>query len=302
MKKAFLFFVLMLLQMSLGHAQLLYKVTGNQLQRPSYVIGTFHLADASFVDSVPGARKALEDCEQVYGELKWDDMMNPDSIAYIQKAMLMPGDSTLKQVLTQEQYQKLNNVLTELIHADLTNPMMESQMGRMTPTAMTTQLTTLLYLLNADKPVNMSNLFDAYFQSYAKEHGKTIGGLETLAFETSVLLKSQSMKRQVELLMCFVDNLDYQRLMAEELKKAFFSQNLKSIEQLTEEKRNDQCDSSPEEDSLLIYGRNASWLAQMPDIMLRKSTLFVVGAAHLVGEKGILEGLRQLGYKVEAVN
>ena len=36
-------------------------------------------------------------------------------------------------------------------------------------------------------------------------------------------------------------------------------------------------------------------------IVNEKSTLFVVGAAHLPGEKGVLELLKAEGYTVEAV-
>ena len=39
-------------------AQLLWKISGNGLSKPSYIIGTYHLAPASFADSIPGLKKA----------------------------------------------------------------------------------------------------------------------------------------------------------------------------------------------------------------------------------------------------
>lgn len=51
--------------------------------------------------------------------------------------------------------------------------------------------------------------------------------------------------------------------------------------------------------SALIYNRNADWLRLMPAIMQARPTLFVVGAGHLPGDRGVLEGLRKMGYKVE---
>ena len=39
----------------------------------------------------------------------------------------------------------------------------------------------------------------------------------------------------------------------------------------------------------------------MPGIMKDKSTLFAVGAAHLVGEKGVIELLKKAGYTVEGI-
>ena len=35
-------------------AQLLWKVSGGTLEKPSYLFGTYHLMPSAFVDSVPG--------------------------------------------------------------------------------------------------------------------------------------------------------------------------------------------------------------------------------------------------------
>ena len=46
-------------------AQLLWKVTGNGLQKPSYIIGTYPLAEASFAGSIKGIKAALHSSRQV---------------------------------------------------------------------------------------------------------------------------------------------------------------------------------------------------------------------------------------------
>ena len=51
------------------NAQLLYKISGKDIKKPSYIVGTFHVAPASFVDSIPGLRAAMDEAEQVCGEL-----------------------------------------------------------------------------------------------------------------------------------------------------------------------------------------------------------------------------------------
>ena len=70
---------------------------------------------------------------------------------------------------------------------------------------------------------------------------------------------------------------------------------------VTEEKLGTSCDSTPEEEEALIYGRNSDWVEKIPAIIGDKSTLFVVGAAHLPGERGVLELLKKEGYTVEGV-
>ena len=47
--------------------------------------------------------------------------------------------------------------------------------------------------------------------------------------------------------------------------------------------------------------RNVKWLEKLPAMMSEKSSFIAVGCLHLIGEGGLIEGLRKLGYKVEAV-
>ena len=50
-----------------ANAQLLWKVSGNGLPQPSYIIGTHHLAPFSIMDSIAGLQKAMNETQQVYG-------------------------------------------------------------------------------------------------------------------------------------------------------------------------------------------------------------------------------------------
>ena len=90
-------------------------------------------------------------------------------------------------------------------------------------------------------------------------------------------------------------------MITKQLADAYFSQNLDAIYAITQEKMNSSCDSTPEEENRLIYDRNAAWAEKIPTMMAGNSTLFVVGAAHLPGERGVLELLKQKGYIVEPV-
>ena len=68
------------------NGQLLYKISGNGLEKPSYIIGTHHLANVGFVEKIAGVKQALTDVDQVYGELKWDALTNTDSLKVLQEA------------------------------------------------------------------------------------------------------------------------------------------------------------------------------------------------------------------------
>ena len=121
-------------------AQLLYRISGKDLTAPSYILGTYHLAHVSFVDSIPGLRQAMADCGQVYGELMMNEMMAPDSLALMQQAMMLPEGMTLDKLLTEDEMSRLTAYIIDLFGMDIRNQTIWSQMNKMTPTALSTSL------------------------------------------------------------------------------------------------------------------------------------------------------------------
>ena len=283
------------------NAQLLYKISGNDLEKPSYIIGTHHLANVGFVEKINGVKEALTETEQVYGELKWDVMANPDSLKAMQEVMMLPEGQTLKTILTPEQYKRLDAFMTAKMGAGMSNPMVEAQMGKLTPMALVTQFQVLLFLMNHMGEFDPSNTFDQYFQAQAQKNNLPCGGLETMSFQAQVLYGSTPMERQVEQLMCLIDNEQFNVQMLEEMTKAFYAQDLDALKKAMDVKLGTSCDSTPEEEAALIDNRNADWLTKMPAIMKQAPTFFAVGAGHLPGEKGVLQLLRNAGYTVEGV-
>ena len=49
----------------------------------------------------------------------------------------------------------------------------------------------------------------------------------------------------------------------------------------------------------MLEVRNANWLKAMPQLMEKESVFFAVGSAHLEGEKGLINLLKQKGYSVK---
>lgn len=284
-----------------ANAQLLYKISGKDLTAPSYIIGTHHLANVGFVNKIAGVKDALTNTEQVYGEVRWDDMTNPDSLKVMQAAMMLPDGQSLKTVLSAEQYKKLDAVITQMMGVGLSNPQVGAQMGKMSPAALSTQLQVLMFMQKHMGEYDPSSTFDQYFQAQAKHNNEPVGSLETLAFQTNLLYKGSDMKRQVEQLMCLLDNQEFYEQMMESMTDAFYAQDLDALKAAMDKKLGGTCDSTPEELAQLIDNRNADWAKKMPAIMAAKPTFFVVGAGHLPGAKGVLQLLKDAGYTVEAV-
>lgn len=281
-------------------AQLLWKISGNGLAKPSYVVGTYHVAPVSFVDSIPGLKAAFDECEQVYGELDMAEMQDMGALMKMQQAMLLPEGQQLDKLLTADQMKRINAYMAELMGVDMTNPMVAEQMKRMKPAAIETQFQ-MLYCIKKTPGFDPLNLFDSYFQKAAAEKGKAVGGLETMEFQTKVLYLDKSIERQIETLMCAIDNKAFGEQVMDLTTKAFFAQNLDGIKDAMDMKLGTGCDATPEEEEALIYGRNAAWAEKLPAIMQAKPTFLAVGAAHLPGERGLLALLKQAGYDVTPV-
>ena len=299
MKKTLSLIVLLLLALGM-QAQLLWKISGNGLQQPSYIIGTYHLAPVSFTDSIKGLKEAMDASGQVYGEIIMADMMSPENIQKIQAAMMLPDGQTLDKLFTADEMTRINALVKSVLGVDMTNPMVAQQLGKLTPYALQVQLGVLIYL-KKHPGFNPNEGFDSYFQKEAAAKGKGVGGLETFDFQINTLYKSATMERQKQLLLCMADNLEFTEEQTENVVKAFFTQDLDGIEKAMDAKLNNTCDGTPEEKETLIYSRNDNWMKQMPEIMKQKGTFFAVGAGHLPGERGLLAQLKKAGYTVEGI-
>ena len=294
MKKTLVFMLLLCITLG-AQAQLLWKVSGNGLDRPSYVIGTHHLAPLSVKDSIANLQQAIDQTEQVYGEIVMDDANNPEILMKMQQAMMLPADTTLKSFYTQAQYDTIAAVVKNYMGVDL------ALFDKLKPATITTQLSVALAMKSL-KGFNPQEQLDTWFQAQARQAGKKVGSLETIDMQINVLYNSQTLTRQALLLYCTATHIEQGVDQSLRMNQAYMKQDLDELLAIIEEKMSAAFDSTPEEISTLIYGRNAKWARQFPSIMKQSPTLFVVGAGHLPGPQGLLKLLQKQGYTVEAMN
>ena len=136
---------------------------------------------------------------------------------------------------------------------------------------------------------------DYYFQLLGIEEGKKILAFETVEQQAEILFRSQSIQSQAEELLGILVNPQDLALEAQKLNKAYLAQDIDAMFQmaLTE-------DIDPDFFEKLTTQRNNNWIQQLPEIMKADSTFVAVGCLHLIGETGLVQQLRNLGYTVEA--
>ena len=264
---------------------LLWKISGNGLEKPSYLFGTIHLICAEDALLSKNMKKVISKCDEVYLEVDMDNMF--EMLAVMDK-MKMNGDTTLQDLLSQEDYKKVKKYF-------------ESK-GSMLPFSMLETFKPMLAastLQQGAMPCEKMAVMEQVIMKEAKVHDKKINGLETMAYQAGVL-DSIPYKLQAQQLVEYIDNVtsgkeDDKQL--EQMFEAYKSQDLKKLEALMVE-----ADASMSSFiDIMLYHRNQNWVKKLKGLLPKKSLLIAVGAGHLPGEKGVIHLLRKEGYKVKPV-
>ena len=299
MRKLLLIATAIIASITYSQAQILYRISGKGLEKPSYIVGTYHLAPASFADSIPGMKTAIEGTQQVCGELDMMAAFKPENAARLMQSQMLPEGTTLTSLLTAEQLERLNKLLLDVMGSNLNDEAFAAQIDKMTPAALSTTLSLSSYMKKVES-FNPMELIDNYFQMLALQNGKAVKGFETVDFQMGVLFGAP-LEKQVNDLMCMVDHFEDTEEMVNLITTAYFSQDLTLIEEAMEQESKIDCGTTEEDEDILINNRNRNWVELMPDMMAEQPTLFVVGAGHLCGEKGVLKLLEKAGYTIEGM-
>ncbi|MBR2297960.1 MAG: TraB/GumN family protein [Bacteroidales bacterium] len=288
MKSLLVTILLMVIGTLYAPAQLLWKISGRGIEKPSYILGTHHAVPFTYCDSIPGLMEAFEEVDYVIGEFDMIKMgeMTPVQMQNMQKRMMMPADTTLLSLFNVEEKELLDAYLKETVGAEL---QMFSAMKPMT--IMVTVQNRILMDIIPDI-ASMTGI-DKYMQTLAVSKGKSVGGLETMEYQMSLLYGS-SLEEQADALLEMAQNSNSKELLIE-LTAAYKSQNLDILWNVFKEQM------TRYEYDALVSVRNRNWEKQIVELVPAQSSLFVVGSGHLPGEKGMITLLKQAGYNVEPI-
>ncbi|MBK8952901.1 MAG: TraB/GumN family protein [Chitinophagaceae bacterium] len=268
-----------------GDKSLLWKVTGNGLSKPSYLFGTIHMLCKEDAFLSENMVKALKNADAVYLELDMDNLFDMMSVM---NKMNMRNDTTLADLLTEEEYQKVKKIFEE--KSSLLPFSMIEKYKPLLASAMLMESTMV-----CEEQVAMEQLI----MEEAKKHGKSIEGMETAAFQMSIF-DSIPYKIQVEELakMVSVDNKEAEG--EKELKDMMDAYREQDLTKLGDMISKSEAGMMQYED-ILLNNRNHNWTEKMKKLMPEKSLVVAVGAGHLPGDKGVINLLRKAGFTVEPV-
>lgn len=277
------------------NAQLLWKVTGNGLEKPSYLFGTHHFISGEFIDSVPGFNEVFNNIDEVFVEIQNDAMTNPEALQMMQNAMMAPADSTLDKLISAEGLKIIDDVIKKYygifgIGVD--------KFYSMKPAAIMMQLQ-VIQATTSIPNFNPMNLIDKAVEKRCTAKGKKAHSLETIEFQTNLLFNAPLNKQASDLLeMCKAD--DKMDTMAKELVADYKNQNIGKILEIMSDKELGGSDA--EDLKRLVFDRNHNWIPIIIEAMKNGSILVSVGAGHLPGPQGVITLLQEQGYTITPVS
>ena len=253
---------------------LLWKISGNNLQQPSYLYGTIHLTDKRVFNFGDSLYSAIEKVNGFAME------MHPDSVTneYLYSSLSADTTALLKTLMSKKDFNRLSPEIT-------------SRTGK--PAA----LVTVRNLIEAPedwskdmfKEGNMSNFMDAWLCGVAKKQGKWIGGIEDVADQSTYINPPVNNAQDVEnLLKSKTINQKY----IDDFVKIYLQEDIQKIS---------EADGSKIDDDTVLIRRNIKMTYRIDSLAAIRSTFFAVGAAHLPGEQGLIELLQKKGYQLSPV-
>jgi uncharacterized protein len=260
---------------------LLYEISGNGLTQPSYLYGTIHIICKDDFVMTEATKQKFTEAQQVYLELDLDDpKMMPDMM----KSMYMTDGSTIKNLLSEPEYQKVSQFFKDSLKINI------GAMDKMKPFVLSSM--TLPKMLSCP-----TQSYEETFVKMAKAEKKEILGLETVDEQFGAVDK-MGMKKQADMMLVqMVDNWNDGKKLIHNMIEDYKKQD---IELLLEDMAKSKS-SNTEFQKDLLENRNENWIPRIAKIAKEKPTFFAVGAGHLGGEKGVVALLKKQGYSVKAV-
>lgn len=259
---------------------LFWQISGNGLEKPSYLFGTFHIIDSAYYIMEDKVNDKISHSEIIALEVDMDD---PDFQKKTISVLMMENDS-LDALLTQEEYHNVKSFYAKNLNMDLDN------LKNIKPY----YLSVMVGRLNV--PENTMS-YEQEIIKIAKGQDKEIIGISTVEKESEILVDNIPLEMQASMLLDAIKELDHSKEIQGKMLKLYLEHDIYGIFNLIKEETADR-------DIIflsMLPERHKIWIPNMIDIMKDHSCFFAIGVGHLAGKEGVIEKLRENGFTVKPV-
>jgi uncharacterized protein YbaP (TraB family) len=298
MKKFLLVAVLYGLSTSALKAQLLWRVTHPVSGKVSFLFGTMHLANYRYFEEHPAPFDSLKKCTRIITEV---DLSDRGAMFSMFRYAAMPQGVKLSDSLSKTQWQKLDSILQQ------GDPPVKAAVYDDYRPALVESVLSARMFSDAYKDLVYERMvpIDQGISDYAMKNGYRRDFLETAEDQFDVMFVKPSLALQFRSLKRMLDGDEDSATQAYikrslKLPEYYAKQQMDSMESVI-----DQSVTGDAEEAVwtrqLLADRNAVWLKKLEGQFEKERCFVAVGAAHLMKEHGLVEGLRRMGYKVSPV-
>ena len=259
---------------------LLWKVEGKEMKKPSYVYGTMHTTNDKAFHLMDSVLIALKSCSTFSLEVNGDSL---DPSAFLTE-MLLPANQSLKTLYSAKDY----DTISKNFKAATGYPM--ALFDKIRPIY-------VFVTMSEGSAVKDSGPFlDLFLFKFAKQNKKTAYGLER-AEDQFKLLRNIPLDKQLQMLK--EGAMEYKKSDAD-MKENFVSYENADFDSLMKDEESDTT-FGKDFTKDFITTRNHNMANAASALMQKQSIFIAIGAAHLPGKEGVLNLLRNKGYRVSPV-
>lgn len=249
--------------------------------------GTIHLLRSRDYPLPEAFETAYEASDRLFFEIDPSQMMDMSVQARMMQQLTYQDERTLQSVLDAETYAAL---ATHAESAGLPMAMMQ----KFKPGMLLSTLSMIEFQRRGFTPQGV----DAYFSTRAMGDGKTRSELETIDQQIA-MLAGMGEGYESEFVAYTLRDLETVGEALEDLLTAWRTGDRASLEA---QFITPMLEEAPELYESILVERNQNWIPQIEAMFVQPGTEFVlVGAAHMVGEHGLLTMLSERGYEVSRV-
>lgn len=270
-------------------AQVLYRISGNSVTAPSYILATNRMVDMTFIDTIPNAFKCFSNCNKVVTEFAMQDY---EALAALRQAAILPDSVRLSNFYTTEQYQEIDDALRINLGMGL------DKLGRMKPSYLTEMLRNELMKkwMNYDEERSM----ETFFEKVASQSDIPIYGLDNVGETMYILFDREPFQWQCEELYKVIEYPEKEVRQERSLREMYLYGRLTDMAYLV--KSPDNLTSLSFSDYKIYSQRNKVWVKRLAPYLKEGKAFITLNAVYLGGEEGLLAQLKAAGYRVKAVN
>ena len=253
-----------------------------------YLVGSIHLGDSSMYPLPKEVESAFAAAKVLAVEINIKNADQAKMIGLIQKYGLYTGDDSLSKHLPKEKTQAaLDDYCTK-------HNVPRQGMEQLKPWVVTVTIAAMAWQQAGEDP---SLGIDMHFLNESKPPQR-IDELESMESQLSIFAEATEEEQQ-SMLAAALKQGDKIKDIIKTTQAAYIAGDADALQKVLDEQ--DDVGSKSLEKKLLD-DRNVTMVGKMEEYLKGKEPVFVVvGAAHIIGNKGIAKLLRDKGYKVEQV-